>query len=87
MVLHVLKRALRSIREILGSEHSSTQVNSPVSDGVIGRIRLKIKNLCRREGCMTDQVLANIKKKLEGNVDDLDGLESLKYVFGSVVKS
>lgn len=29
---------------------------------------------------MTDQVLANIMKKLEGKVDDLDGLESLKYI-------
>lgn len=27
---------------------------------------------------MTDAVLANIMKKLEGNIDDLDGLETLK---------
>ena len=27
---------------------------------------------------MTDTVLANIKKKID-NVDDLDGLEALKY--------
>ena len=29
---------------------------------------------------MTDTVLANIMKKLDGVVDDLDGLENLKYV-------
>jgi hypothetical protein len=28
---------------------------------------------------MTDAVLANIMKKLEGNIDDLDGLETLKF--------
>jgi hypothetical protein len=28
---------------------------------------------------MTDAVLANIMKKLDGVVDDLDGLENLKY--------
>jgi hypothetical protein len=28
---------------------------------------------------MTDAVLANIVKKLDGVVDDLDGLENLKY--------
>ena len=28
---------------------------------------------------MTDAVLANIMKKFEGNIDDLDGLETLKF--------
>lgn len=42
-VLHVLKKATRSAKEILDSEHSSIQVNSLVSDGVIGNVYLEIK--------------------------------------------
>ena len=33
----------------------------------------------RRDGCTTDKVLDNIKAKLDGNIDDLDGLETLTY--------
>ena len=29
---------------------------------------------------MTDKVIENINKKLEGNIDDLDGLETLKCI-------
>jgi hypothetical protein len=32
----------------------------------------------RREGCMTDKVIANIKEKYD-NIDDIDGLDELKY--------
>ena len=33
----------------------------------------------RREGCMTDKVIANIKDKYD-SIDDLDGLDELKYL-------
>jgi len=32
----------------------------------------------RREGCMTDKVIANIKEKYD-SIDDIDGLDELKY--------
>jgi hypothetical protein len=34
---------------------------------------------------MTDAVLANIMKKLDGNIDDLDGLENLKLHSTSIL--
>ena len=33
----------------------------------------------RKEECTTEKVLSNVLKKVDGNIDDLDGFEELKY--------
>ena len=55
---------------------SNTAIGPNIPLKRIGRVRL---TEVRREACTTEKVLSNVMKKLDGNIDDLDGIEELKY--------